>query len=140
MPTAASFPAWVSTGANRRREQDIPVADTGFGFAEGGAEVTQATNRSTGVTINALCGAITTDATSLAAGAEASFVVTNNKVEVGDVVLVCARSGQTAATSIPVVTAVAAGSFTITLTNLHASTADTGAMIINFIVAKAVSA
>lgn len=117
------------------------LGPNGIGYASGdGATVTQATNRSTGVTINAICGAITTDATSLAAGAEATFVVTNSKVSVGDVVVVCARSGQTTGTSIPVVTAVANGSFSITLTNLHASTADTGAMIINFAIFKAVSA
>lgn len=96
--------------------------------------VTQATNRSTGVTLNAPAGQITTDATSLAAGAEATFVVTNSFVSAKSVVVICAASGQTAGTSIPVVTAVAAGQFSITLTNLHASTADTGAMVINFAV------
>lgn len=116
------------------------LGPNGIGYATGdGATITQSTNRSTGVTINAICGAITTDDTSLAAGAEATFVVTNSKVAAGDVVVICARSGQTASTSIPVVTAVADGSFSITLTNLHASTADTGAMIINFAVVKAVS-
>lgn len=113
----------------------------GFGYASGaGGAVTQITSRATGVTLNKLCGAITTDSTSLAAAAEASFVVTNSKVAVGDVVIVTPRSGQTASTSVAFVTAVAAGSFTITLSNLHASTADTGAMIINFAVIKAVSA
>lgn len=116
-------------------------ATAGVGYATGaGGAVTQITSRSTGVTVNALSGAITTDATSLAAGAEATFTVTNSAVAVGDVVAVSARSGQTAGTSVPIVTAVAAGSFNITLTNLHASTADTGAMIINFAVIKAVSA
>ena len=116
-----------------------PSAGVGYATGAGGA-VTQITNRSTGVTLSKLTGAITTDATSLAAGAEATFTVTNTTVAVGDVVVVSARSGQTAATSIPVVTAVAAGSFDITLTNLNASTADTGAMIINFAVIKSVSA
>lgn len=96
--------------------------------------VTQATNRSTGVTINSTVGQITTDATSLAAAAEATFVVTNSYVTAKSVVVINAASGQTAGTSIPVVTAVADGQFSITLTNLHASTADTGAMVINFIV------
>lgn len=110
------------------------------GYAKGfGASVTQATNRSTGVTINANAGAITTNAASLAAGTEATFTVTNSEVGVNDVVLVCARSGQTAGTSVPIVSAVAAGSFDITLTNLHAATADTGAMIINFIVLRGAS-
>ena len=116
-------------------------ASGGVGYATGaGGAVTQLTNRSTGVTVNAICGAITTDATSLAAGAEATFTVTNSSVAIGDVVVASLRSGATAGTSIPAVTAVAAGSFAITLTNLHASTADTGASIINFAVIKAVSA
>ena len=113
----------------------------GIGYATGaGAAVTQITSRATGVTINAISGTITTDTTSLAAAAEAVFTVTNSSVAIGDVIVLSARSGQTAGTSVPIVTAVAAGSFDITLTNLHASTADTGAMIINFAVIKAVSA
>lgn len=113
----------------------------GVGYAAGaGAAVTQPTSRTTGVTLNAVCGAITTNNASLAAGAEASFTVTNSAVQVGDVVVVCARSGQTAGTSVPQVTAVANGSFEITLSNLNGSTADTGAMVINFAVIKAVSA
>ena len=116
-------------------------ASAGIGYATGaGSSVTQITNRSTGVTVTGVSGAITTDDTSLAAGAEATFAVTNTSVAVGDVVMISARSGQTAGTSVPIISAVAAGSFDITLTNLHASTADTGAMIINFAVIKAVSA
>lgn len=106
-------------------------------IGEAGKTVTQATNRSTSVTIDSLYGVITTNATSLAAAAEAQFTVNNSTVRAGDVVVISTRSGQTAATSIAVVTAVANGSFQITLTNLHAATADTGAMIINFAVIKA---
>lgn len=109
-------------------------------YQTAGSSVTQITTRATAVTVNGLSGAITTDTTSLAAGAEAVFVVTNSSVAVGDVVVISARSGQTAGTSVPIVSAVAAGSFDITLTNLNAATADTGAMIINFAVIKAVSA
>ena len=116
-------------------------ASGGIGYATGaGGAVTQATNRSTGVTVNAICGAITTDTTSLAAGAEATFTVTNSSVAVGDVVAISLRSGATANTSVPIVSAVADGSFDIRLTNLNASTADTGASIINFAVIKAVGA
>lgn len=111
----------------------------GIGYAVGsGGSVTQITTRATGVTLNALCGAITTDSTSLAAAAEAIFTVTNSHVAIGDVVVVCARSGQSAGTSVPSVNAVAAGSFDIMLSN-HGAGADTGAMIINFAVIKAVS-
>jgi hypothetical protein len=109
----------------------------GIGYSSGaGGAVTQATSRSTGVTLSKLCGQITCNATSLAAGAEATFVVTNTRVRAEDVVVICAASGQTAGTSFPYVSAVAAGSFSITLTNVHASTADTGAMVINFVVIR----
>jgi hypothetical protein len=113
---------------------------TGFGYKTGkgvGGTVTQITDRSTGVTINKLSGTITTDATSLATGAEATFVVTNSKVAATDVVVVSLKSGTTTPGSTLVsVTAVAAGSFSITLANLHASVADTAAAVINFAVIK----
>lgn len=116
-------------------------ASAGIGYATGaGSTVTQITSRSTGVTINAVCGAITTDTTSLAAGAEAKFTVTNSAVAIGDCVIVTLRSGATTATSLPLVSQVATGSFEITLTNVNGATADTGASIINFAIIKAVSA
>lgn len=111
----------------------------GIGYAAGdGSTVTQATNRTTGVTINALTGAITTDTTSLAAEASAVFVVTNNKVAIGDVVVVAIRSGMVALNTRVTVTAVAAGSFSLTVVNgnVAAGTAETGAIIINFAVIK----
>jgi len=117
------------------------TATQGIGYATGaGLAVTQITDRSTGVTIDAICGKITTDATSLAAAGIATFTVTNAAVAIGDVVVVSLRSGATAGTSIPFVSAVAAGSFDIRLKNLAAATADTGASIINFAIIKAVSA
>lgn len=114
-----------------------------FGYgATAGAAVTQATNRTTGVTINAVCGTITTNNASLAAEAAASFVVTNNKVAIGDVVLVSQQSGAVGVLTTVEVIATAAGSFTIAVMNGNpaAGTAETGAILINFIVIKAVSA
>lgn len=121
--------------------QGITVSGkTPFGYTTGsGCAVTQITSRSTGVTCNGASGAITTDTTSLAAGAEAEFTVTNSSVAVGDVVNIALRSGTTANTSVAFVTVTAAGSFKIELSNLHASTADTGASIINFAVIKGAS-
>lgn len=98
-----------------------------------GATVTQATDRSTGVTINAPAGQITMNAASLAAAAEATFVVTNSFCTASSVPVVAIKSSATG-TPIAVVTAVADGSFSITVTNLHAATADTTADVINFIV------
>lgn len=113
-----------------------------IGYSRGGGTVTQTTNRATGVTINALSGTITTDATSLAAEASAVFVVTNNTVAIGDVVVCSIRSGSVALNTQIEVSAVAAGSFSITVVNNNAAagTAETGAIVINFVVIKAVSA
>jgi len=114
---------------------------TGLGYGTGaGGAVTQATSRSTGVTLSKLTGTITGTATSLAAGAEAEFVVTNTTVAIGDVVILSIQSGPTTGTSQVSVSTVAAGSFKIKIYNHHASTADTGAPKINFAVIKAVSA
>ncbi len=117
------------------------VTGDGLGYATGaGAAVTQASTRSTGVTINNICGEITGNNTSLAAAADATFVVTNSKVAIQDTVVLSVQSGPTANTSIFTVSAVAAGSFSIKIHNLNASTADTGTPIINFSVIKAVKA
>lgn len=112
----------------------------GIGYAVGaGGAVTQATNRSTGVTLSTLTGTITGNNTSLAGLAEAEFIVTNTTVGIRDVVLLALVSGPTANTSQVSVSATAAGSFTIKIRNEHATTADTGAPIINFAVFKAVN-
>ena len=110
-----------------------------LGQFAGGSTVTQATNRTTGVTINSLSGTITTNNTSLAAEAVAAFTVTNSEVAIDDVVLVSIRSGSNGGNTKATVTTVAAGSFAITIANDNAAagTAETGAIIINFIVVKA---
>lgn len=123
----------------------ISTAPTGGGIGYGtgaGGAVTQATNRTTGVTLSTLTGAITTNNASLAAEASADFVVTNTTVAVGDVVAVSIRSGSNGGGTMVSVSAVAAGSFTIRVHNgnVAAGTAETGAIIINFAVIKAVSA
>jgi len=94
--------------------------------------VTQITNRSTGVTLNATAGQITTDSTSLAAAAEASFVVTNARCQAKSVPVVAIASGSTGGVLIAGVSAVANGSFTITYSNTGASP-ETGASVINFV-------
>lgn len=121
-------------------------ATAGIGYATGaGSSVTQATNRSTGVTINAVSGTITTNTTSLAAQASAEFTVTNSAVAIGDVVLVSQQSGSSNVAGVAgvtdlVVVTVAAGSFILSVQNDSSTTAETGAIIINFVVIKAVSA
>lgn len=94
--------------------------------------VTQVTNRSTGVTLNTTAGQITTDNTSLAAAAEATFIVTNNKCTAKSVPVIAIASGSTGGVLVAGVSAVTDGTFSITYTNTGAS-AETGASVINFV-------
>jgi hypothetical protein len=121
------------------------TAGVGYGLnadsvGPGGA-VTQATDRTTGVTLNKLCGAITTNNASLAVEAAAEFTVTNSTVAATDVVILSQKSGSNGGNTDVLVSAVAAGSFNIKVANNNASggTAETGAIIINFAVIKAVA-
>ncbi len=98
--------------------------------------VTQATSITTGVTCSALSGAITTVSQTVAAGAEASFTVTNTKVAATDVVVACIKTHTSAGLFFVACTAVGAGSFELTLTNLGAA-AGNNVLVINFLVLKA---
>lgn len=120
-------------------------ASTGIGYATGaGGLVTQITTRATGVTMvpnPCTSGTITTDTTSLAAEATADFIVTDSAVAIGDVVVVSIRSGSNSGGTIASVSTVTNGTFTIRITNNNAAagTAETGAIVINFAIFKAVS-
>lgn len=107
-------------------------------FTWGGqTAVTQATSITTGVTCNAMTGAITTVSQTVAAGAEAEFTVTNSEVSSTDVVVVAIKTHTSDGDFIAAVTAVADGSFKIRLSNLHASTAGNNVIVLNFAVIKA---
>jgi hypothetical protein len=111
-------------------------AMAGVGYATGaGAAVTQATNRTTGVTINAVCGAITL-VSAAGSATPASFTVTNSAVAATDVIYVCQKSGTDKYEVF--VTAVAAGSFQITSFTTGGTT--TEQPVFNFAVIKAVAA
>jgi hypothetical protein len=109
----------------------------GVPVVQGQTAVTQITTISTGVTCNAYSGVITTVSQTVAAGAEADFIVTNSKVAATDVVLVNIKTHTSAGTFAASVATVAAGSFTIRLTNLHAANAGDNVLVLNFVVLKA---
>ena len=116
------------------------IGTTGIGYPSGsGGAVNQATNKTTGVTLNTPTGVITMDDASLAAAAEATFTVTNSSVAATDTIVASIASGDTAGQHIVGVTAVASGSFKLTVTNVTASTATTAAIVINYAVIKGVS-
>lgn len=107
---------------------------TGYTTGAGGA-VTQLTSRSTGVTLNTVTGAITGINTSLAATTAVTFTVTDSAVAATDKILVHLASGGSVTTSY-YCSAVAAGSFNITLYNENTVTADTTTPVMGFEVLK----
>lgn len=118
------------------------LATSALGYAVGaGGTVIQITSRSTGVTLSKLSGTIQTDTTSLGSELSATFIVTNTLVAIGDVVILSIRSGSNSGNTAVNVVTVAAGSFSIMVSNNTAAggTAETGAIIINFAVIKAVT-
>ena len=114
----------------------------GVGYGTGaGSTVTQATSITTGVTINKVCGTITTVSSTLGTGADATFTVTNSTVAATDVVIASIKSYGGTADGIPTVhvSATAAGSFDVNIRNQGATTLD-AVIVINFAVIKAVAA
>ena len=99
----------------------------------------QVTSRVQGVTVNKICGTIQTDTTALLAGTNATFTVTNSAVAIGDVIDISVRSGSTNVDTLVRVSAVAAGSFNISVCNKNAAVSEVGAIIINFAVIKGVA-
>lgn len=115
-------------------------ATAGIGYATGaGGAVTQITSSSTGVTLNKVCGQITTVALTTAAGAEEVFTVTNSTVDANDVVVVSTTYAG-AGTPIVATKKTAAGAFDVTITNVHAADALNAVVVVNFVVIKSVAA
>ena len=110
------------------------TAGVGYSTGAGGA-VTQATSRTTGVTLNKTTGAITLVSAAGSATA-ATFTVTNSTVAATDVIILNQKSG-TDLYDLKV-TAVAAGSFNITFNTTGGTT--TEQPVFNFAVIKAVAA
>lgn len=103
-----------------------------------GAAVTQLTSKTTSVTINAVCGQITTHNSTISNGQILSFTVDNNTVASTDVVIANLAGGATADVYDLTVTAVSSGSFRLQIHNkTNSSYGDT--LVINFAVIKAVA-
>lgn len=98
--------------------------------------VSQASNINTAVTLNKPSGTITTQAADAVAGAEDAFTFNNSVIEAEDVVVVVVAAYAGGGLPLATVTAVADGSCTINITNIHPTTALDSTMTINFIVFK----
>jgi len=87
--------------------------EIGYSTAAQGT-VTQATDKSTGVTLNKSAGRITMNNAALAGGAVVSFILTNNLISTNDTMIVCVASNTTGS---------AAGAYTAYISYLSANTA-----------------
>jgi hypothetical protein len=127
----------VATGTSLTATGAIASTGTaGVGYATGaGGTVTQATSRTTGVTLNKTAGAITMFSAAGSATA-ATFTVTNSTVAATDLIILNQKSGTDLYDLM--VTAVAAGSFNITFRTTGGTTTETP--VFNFAVIKAVAA
>ena len=93
--------------------------------------VTQATSKTTGVTLNKSMGRITMNNASLAAGTTALFTLTNSLISANDVLVVSVSGGGTAGAYWPFVSSQTSGSAVIGLYN-NTVGALSEAVIINF--------
>lgn len=115
----------------------------GYGPASAGTggTVTQATSRTTGVTINKVCGQITLFSAIATAGAAAAFTVTNSFITSSsrqNIVVSLASQGASTGVYIPTVTNITGGSFQITLYCISAPAA-AESPIINFTIINMVN-
>ena len=139
--TATGFGASISGNISCGGSVLSSGQTSGIGYTTGaGGTVTQATSKVTGVTLNRVCGTITTAADSLAATTAATFTVTNSAVAINDVIVVNLRSGYTNLADYEVyVGGNAAGSFQISIYN-NTAAALAQALVLNFVVLKSVVA
>lgn len=115
-------------------------ATNGIGYATGaGGTVTQITSKATGVTLNKVCGTITTHNANLAAGAIVSFTVTNSAIAATDSIHIQHQNNGTAGAYTVNARANGAGSFIVDLRNNTAG-ALAEAIDLRFAVIKTVNA
>ena len=119
-------------------DQDLVGSDTvyvagvlGYSTAAQGT-VTQATSKSTGVTLNKSAGQITMNNAALAGATAVSFTLTNSLISANDVLILNVGAGATAAAYTAYVSSLSAGSAVITLRNMTAATSLSEAVVINF--------
>lgn len=117
-------------------------ATTSIGYPTGtGGAVTQATSRTTGVTLNKICGQITLfGPTTIGGHNSQEFTLTNSFITPNDIVVVCIKSGVTSSAYTVGVTAVNSGSCKISIQNVNNSVTPSDTPVLSFAVIKAVNA
>lgn len=112
----------------------------GLGYGSGaGGTVTQATSKSTGVTLNKASGQITMNNAALAAGAVVNFSFTNSTIGTTDIVHCAVAGGVASDGNYSFATHSAVGGATISVRNVSGGSLSE-AVVIQFIVLKGVTA
>jgi hypothetical protein len=139
-PTLVTPVIGAATGTSLAATGAITSSGTaGIGYATGaGGTVTQLTDKATDVTLNKTCGRIIMNDDSLAHDTTVSFTLTNNTIEVGNVLILNHVSGGTAGKYL-LNAQCSSGSASIDVTNIT-SGAEAEAIVIAFVVIKAVIA
>lgn len=113
---------------------------SGIGYSTGaGGTVTQATSKTTGVSLNRASGEIVMNGAALNAGVTVSFQLTNTAIAVNDVVALVIKSAATAGAYDCVVDNVANGNCRISVTNRSGGNLSE-AIVLGFVLIKAVIA
>jgi hypothetical protein len=130
----------AATGTSLSTTSNQVISGTGKqGYTTGsGGTVTQATSKSTGVTLSKPTGQITLDGAALAASTTVSFTLTNTVIEAGDILVMNHISGGTAGSYLLNAQS-AAGSASINVRNISLGSLSE-AIVIAFAVIKAVTA
>ncbi len=116
------------------------ISNSGIGYATGaGGTVTQQTNKSTGVTLNKACGAITMNNAALALDTTVSFTLTNSLVAAGDLMILNHTATGTFGAYDLNAHGATTGSIVIDVTN-RGTTSLSEAIVVSFGLFKAVTA
>lgn len=117
---------------------DFLYADDEIGYtAAARGAVTQATDKSTAVTLNRSAGTVTMNAATLNATTSVSFTLNNSKISANDAVILSIVGGTATPGSYTLwVTGLAAGSATITLRNITGGNLSE-AVVFNFVIVHA---
>lgn len=147
-PTAGSnatitnaYALWVEAGRSQFGGAVLSSSSSaGIGYSTGaGGTVTQATSKSTAVTINTICGQITMNNAALGGSTAVSFTVNNSSVASSDTIVVNIQSGAAANAYLLTILSVSAGAFAILVYNLSGGSRSE-ALVLNYSVIKAVTA
>ena len=125
-PIGVAFTDQDINGAN------VILTDEQLGYtAEGQGTVTQATSKSTAVTLNKPAGQITMNNASLGATTNVTFTFNNSFISLNDILILNVAAGATAGAYNCWVSSLAVGSATVTVRNISAAPLSE-AVVINF--------